>query len=107
MLMRLADHENWKSLTVVLLMVEVRRPTACLLGCCHASLTAGKSCVPHNPASPLAEPWSGLSQASWTYFNISVLLVESLTSPRTFSSLQLSGTLTCAIQSNALQTLAV
>src|SRR5216684_493806 len=51
----LSDHENWKSFTPDEPTVVVRRAIAILLGCDHASLTAGKSCVPHSPASPFAE----------------------------------------------------
>src|SRR5712671_8142582 len=99
MLIRFADHENWKSLTAFPPIVVVKRATAILLGCAHESLTAGKSCVPQRPASPFAEPCSGLSHESWANRSIKVLLLEILMSPRMFSSRQFNGTLTCATQS--------
>src|ERR1700737_1801836 len=62
MLMRLADQEKAKSLTILEPMVLVSLATSILLGCDHESLTAGKLESPHSPPSPY--PCSGFIQDS-------------------------------------------
>src|SRR5579864_40814 len=62
MLMRLADQEKAKSLTLLDPMVVVNLATSILLGCDQESLTAGKLESPHSPPSPY--PCSGFIQDS-------------------------------------------
>src|SRR5260370_41544762 len=52
MLMRLADQEKAKSLTILDPMVLGSLATSLLLGCDHESLTAGELESPPSPASP-------------------------------------------------------
>src|ERR1700758_3214556 len=51
MLMRFADQENAKSLTLFVPRVEVSFATTILLGWDHVSLTAGQFESPHSPPS--------------------------------------------------------
>src|ERR1700724_1266172 len=72
-LMRLADQEKAKSLTILEPMVLVSLATSILLGCDHESLTAGKLESPHSPPSPY--PCSGFSQDSLVKLIIKVVLL--------------------------------
>src|SRR6202171_5586735 len=102
-LMRLAPQEKAKSLTLLEPMVVVNLATSILLGCDHASLTAGKFESPHSPPSPY--PCSGFIQDSLVKLIIKVVRLVRLKSPRTFSSRQFSGLPTCDTQSCAPQRL--
>src|SRR5260370_7493083 len=54
MLIRFADQEKAKSLTLLLPRVEVSLAISILLGSDHESLTAGQAWSPHSPPSPYA-----------------------------------------------------
>src|SRR5690348_5083771 len=96
MLMRLDDQEIAKKLTLSLPRVVVSLANIILLGCDHASLTAGHFESPHSPPSPY--PCNGFSQDSLMELSINEVLLVRFTSSRTFSSRQSSGIPTCDIQ---------
>src|ERR1700676_2687490 len=103
MLMRLAPQEKAKSLTLLEPMVVVNLATSILLGCDHASLTAGKFESPHSP--PSSYPCSGFTQDSLVKLIIKVVRLVRLKSPRMLSSRQFSGIPTCDTQSCEAQRL--
>ena len=62
MLMRLAEYENWTSLTAEEPIVVVSFIAACFEGCCQLLSTVGKASSPHRPA--LKRMGAGLDQWS-------------------------------------------
>src|SRR5215831_20096292 len=103
MLIRLADQEKAKSLTLVEPRVVVNLATSILLGCDHESLTAGQFESPHSP--PSEYPCSGFIHDSLVKLIIKDVLLVIFRSPRTLSSRQFSGIATCDTQSWAAQRL--
>src|SRR5882724_3648019 len=76
MLMRLADQEKAKSLTLLDPMVEVSLATSILLGCDQESLTAAQFESPHSP--PSSYPCSGFTHDSLVKLTIKVVLLVRL-----------------------------